>query len=43
MLQHYGTEFNIDDIEEVTMLDRLPSGIRTNGLVLQHMILVILV
>ena len=27
----YGTEFNIDDIEEVTMLDRLPSGIRTNG------------
>lgn len=27
----YGSEFNIDDIEEVTMLDRLPSGIRTNG------------
>lgn len=27
----YGTEFNIDDIEEITMLDRLPSGIRTNG------------
>ena len=27
----YGTEFDIDDIEEVAMLDNLPSGIRTNG------------
>lgn len=27
----YGTEFDIDDIEEVTMIDKLPSGIRTNG------------
>lgn len=27
----YGTEFDIDDIEEVTMIDNLPSGIRTNG------------
>lgn len=27
----YGTKFDIDDIEEVAMLDNLPSGIRTNG------------
>ena len=27
----YGTEFDIDDIEKVTMIDNLPSGIRTNG------------
>ena len=28
---YYGTKFDIDDIEEVAMLDNLPSGIRTNG------------
>ena len=27
----YGTEFNIDNIEEVSMINKLPSGIRTNG------------
>lgn len=27
----YGTKFDIDDIEEVAMLDNIPSGIRTNG------------
>lgn len=27
----YGMEFDIDNIEEVKMLDNLPSGIRTNG------------
>ncbi len=27
----YGTEFNINDIEEVSMINKLPSGIRTNG------------
>lgn len=27
----YGTEFNIDDIEEISMINKLPSGIRTNG------------
>lgn len=27
----YGTEFNIDDIQEISMINKLPSGIRTNG------------
>ena len=27
----YGTEFNINDIEEISMINKLPSGIRTNG------------
>ena len=27
----YGTEIEIDDIEKITMLDKLPSGLRTNG------------
>ena len=27
----YGTEFNIDDIQEISMINKLPSGIRTKG------------